>query len=115
MSRHSLLIGLILPLPPWAGAQATDPATRDLIEKLLSRIDGLEKRIAELEKEKTTAVAVTAPPAQPARPAPDTTHMAHDQAPIPEASQPSYPSLKIAGFGVLNFSASNLHGPNRGS
>src|SRR5258706_11022841 len=112
MSRKSLLIALILALSPWAAAQTTDPATRDLIEKLLSRIDGLEKRAAELEKEKPAALPP--PAAQPARPAPDTIHTAHDQAPIPEAGQTSYPSLKIAGFGDLNFSATDLHGPNGG-
>jgi hypothetical protein len=31
-------------------AQAIDPQTQELIQKLLSRVDTLEKRIAELEK-----------------------------------------------------------------
>jgi hypothetical protein len=110
MRRTFLLIGWILVLSPWAAAQATDPATRELIEKLLNRIDGLEKRVAELEKEKTAAVTL-APPTPEAAPPP--AHVAHDQAPIPEANG-SYPSLKIAGFGDVNFSATDLHGPNGG-
>src|SRR5713226_6591931 len=86
----SLVVGLLAVMPSaWAAAQTTDPATRELIEKLLHRIDGLEKRVAELEKEKSAAVTL-APPTPEAAPAP--AHVAHDQAPIPEANQP-YPSL----------------------
>src|SRR5207248_2335845 len=74
-----------------------------------ARIDGLEKRLAELEREK----GVPAP-----RPPAESAHLAHDQAPAPrmegDAAQPSYPSLKINGFSDIDFSATNLHAPAAG-
>src|SRR5271165_5005643 len=87
MSHRLIAIGLFAALLPGLHAQTTDPATRELIERLLTRIDGLEKRVAELEKGGTTAVslATRAAPqqaAQPQAPAPSPTeamHMAHDQ------------------------------------
>ena len=109
MRCKSLAIGLVVAFSPWAAAQTTDSATRDLIQKLLDRIDGLEKRVAELEKESPTAHV-----AAPARSPVETVHMTHDQAPQQETAQPTYPSLKIAGFGDINFSATNLHGPSGG-
>ena len=112
MSCKSPIIGLAVLLSPWVGAQTTDPATRELIERLLSRIDGLEKRVADLENQNSAAGAAVpaAPRAQPGTEA----HVTHDQALSPEAIQPVYPSLKIAGFGDLNFSATDLHGPSGG-
>ena len=50
--RESLMC-LFLALPSLAGAQTTDPATRELIERLLTRIDTLEKRVAQLENPAT--------------------------------------------------------------
>lgn len=46
MSRISLLFVVLAMGAPWAAAQTSDPATKELIEKLLARIDGLEKRVA---------------------------------------------------------------------
>lgn len=107
-------------MPPAAVAQASDPATRELIQKLLARIDGLEKRVAELEERASPiargpAAAVVTAAAVPQAGA----HTNHDQPPVPElaapeAAQPAYPSLKIAGFGDLDFAASTLHGPSGG-
>ena len=121
MSIRLLAIGLFVVLLPGAQAQTTDPATRELIERLLNRIDGLEKRVAELEKGGPATARSTAP-AVPAQAAPlsptEAMHLAHDQAPVPvtqsEATQPVYPSLKISGFGDVDFSATNLHGPSSG-
>jgi hypothetical protein len=114
-------VGLVLLLPFGASAQAADPATRQLIQQLMARIDTLEKRVADLEKAPGTARAVVpaAPAAAPAvaaaTPGP---HLDHDQAPAPEATgpeaQPVYPSLKIAGFSDFNFSATDLHGASGG-
>jgi hypothetical protein len=121
MRRTPLIVCLLVTLAPWAGAQSVDPATRELIQKLLSRIDTLEARVTELEQNATTRVA--APPAAavpgppPAKPAQTTTaavHAEHEQAPVPDAAQPSYPSLKIAGFGDVDFSSTDLHGANGG-
>jgi hypothetical protein len=108
-------------LLPGVQALTADPATRELIERLLSRIDGLEKRVVELEKGGPTTARSIAPsaPLQAAQPSPtEAMHLAHDQAPVPvtqsEATQPVYPSLKISGFGDVDFSATNLHGPSSG-
>jgi len=121
MSYRLLAIGLFVVLLPGAQAQTTDPATRELIERLLNRIDGLEKRVADLEKGGPSTARSTAPaaPAQAQQPSPtEAMHLAHEQAPVPitqsEATQPVYPSLKISGFGDVDFSATNLHGPSSG-
>ncbi len=130
MSHRLFAVGLLAVLLPGARGQTADPATRELIERLLSRIDGLEKRVQELEKggatalatNRPTAVAVS-PPAPPPTQSPSLTpteamHMAHDQPTVPvvqsEATQPVYPSLKIAGFGDINFSATDFHGTSSG-
>jgi hypothetical protein len=130
MSHRLFVIGLFAVLLPGARGQTADPATRELIERLLNRIDGLEKRVAELEKGGTTALATNrsaptpvSPPAPSPTQAPSPTpteamHMSHDQPPVPvtqsEATQPVYPSLKIAGFGDINFSATDFHGTSSG-
>ena len=121
MSYRLLAIGVFAVLLPGARAQTTDPATRELIERLLNRIDGLEKRVAELEKGGPTTARSTVP-AAPAQAPPlsptEAMHLAHDQAPVPitqsEATQPVYPSLKISGFGDVDFSATNFHGTSSG-
>jgi hypothetical protein len=119
MNRREMLVigrllaaGLILMVPS-AGAQAMDPATRALIEKMQQRIDGLEKRLADLEGQRAVAAVTPAPapaPAPPVAAAHD-----HDQAPMPgDLTHPEYPNLKIAGFGDIDFAASNLHGASGG-
>jgi len=118
--------GLLLMMPAWAGAQSTDAATQELIQQLLTRIDGLEKRVAELEREKAAvSSAAPAPSVETPAPAPQQTKPvaaqpppnihAHDQLPVPqppqaEPPQPVYPALRILGFGDVDFSSSNLHG-----
>ena len=120
MSHRLFAIGLVAALLPGMRAQTPDPATRQLIERLLTRIDGLEKRVAELEKAGATSQSVvSANPTPPASPSPtEAMHLAHEQAPAPivqsEAAQPVYPSLKISGFADVSFSATNLHGPSGG-
>ncbi|HUI54055.1 MAG TPA: hypothetical protein VLY04_03735 [Bryobacteraceae bacterium] len=111
------VIALFAMLAPGASAQTTDPATKELIEKLLSRIDSLEKRVAELEKGTVAATAAATPaPVKAAQPsAAQAVHMSHEAAPVPQAATPEtappvYPVLKIEGFGDLDFSATNLHG-----
>jgi len=117
------VFGLVLALSRLAGAQVADSATRELMEKLLSRIDTLEKRVAELEKDKSgaaaNAVAIADVPAAPvpanalARQTAQPAHE-HDVAPPPEGAQATYPSLKISGFAEVNFSATDLHGASGG-
>jgi len=95
------VFGLVLALSPLAGAQTADPVARDMIEKLLARIDTLEQRLADLEKDKpggqVNAVAAAPAPGV-AAPAAAQTHLDHDQAPAAEAARSAYPALKISGF-----------------
>jgi len=114
MKQRGIAACLVLMLPVCAWAQAGDQATRDLIQKLLTRIDGLEKRVAELEGERAPRAAMkTTPAAEPMAAA----HQ-HDEVPAPQVSpetmQPVYPSLKFAGFGDVDYAATNLHGPSGG-
>ena len=89
MSARQFAVCLFLALPNWAGAQTTDAATRELIERLLSRIDTLEKRVAQLENSGARAAAPTTPTAAPAVPTVETvqtTHQ-HDAPPLPDAGR----------------------------
>ena len=110
-----MLAGLVL-TAPGAMAQSMDPATRALIEKLQQRVDSLEKRLAELEQGHGPSAAAVAPP--PAAPAPAPTMAAahdHDQAPpAGELGHFESPTMKISGFGDMDFSASNLRGASGG-
>jgi len=102
-------MSVLLLLPPFSVAQTADPATRELIERLLSRIDTLEKRVAQLEGSAPRPAAIAPAPFAPAPIA-----HTHDQPPMPDAAQPSYPSLKLAGFSDFNFAATDLQGPSNG-
>ena len=105
MSRIVLLLLVTLGLgAPSAVGQTMDPATKELIDRLLARIDGLEKRVADLEGAEAAA--------KPLVPATQAIHEAHEQPPVPQAvveAAPVYPSLKISGFGDIDFSATDLH------
>jgi hypothetical protein len=119
MHCRALGIALLVMIPVSAAAQATDPATREIIEKLLARIDGLEKRVVELERGGAPRNAPASITAGTKPPAPETAAAVHDhdQAPAARsagADTPEYPALKIAGFADLNFAASNLHGASGG-
>jgi len=121
MKRIFQIVSPVVLLTSCAFGQSLDPATRELIQSLLVRIDGLERRVAELEQEKTAPQASPATLPNPAprsaaaleQPAPQPGHD-HDQAPVPEAAQPSYPLLKITGFSDLNFAANDSHVPVTG-
>jgi hypothetical protein len=120
MKFKAFAAGLLWILPVCAATQQPDPATRELIEKLLGRIDSLEKRVAELESERgrrpTAAPAALEIKTAPMEPA--AAH-AHDQVPVPQTTEPGplqtvYPLLKLAGFGDVDFAATNLHSPSGG-
>ena len=102
MGRLLLTLALLsLPL----AAQDADTATRQLIQKLLTRIDSLEKRVTELEAERAPRK-----PAPPAETPPPAAH-AHDMPPQQaEAANPIYPLLKISGFSDLNLGAIDQRG-----
>jgi len=77
--------------------------------------------VAELESERSArapapaAAPVTAEQRPPAPAVVPPMHD-HDQVPVPSANTPEreYPFLKLAGFGDMDFSATNLHGANGG-
>jgi hypothetical protein len=110
MKQAMLGIALLVSAPFISAAQSSD---RELIDKLLARIDSLEKRVAQLEGGKPAAAA--APSAALAASPSAAAQHAHDQPPVPstataaEAAQPTYPLLKISGFSDVNFSATDLH------
>ena len=96
--------------PPAQGDQS------ELIRALMARIDKLEKRVEELEGRgapvespaKALAKAAEAPSPGPGASA----HQMHDV--VMAEAQRDYPSLKIAGFSDINFSASDLPGSRSG-
>jgi hypothetical protein len=108
-SRELTLAAAIFLLSPAIWAQATDPA----VQQLLQRIDRLEKRVSELEAarpaqfpqgvERTPAPAVAAP--APAA--------GHDHG-TPVEPPTTFPSLKLSGFGDINFSSSDQKGARSG-
>src|SRR5215831_79025 len=115
MKTWMLGLALIVAMPPGSLAQSADPATRELIEKLLARIDTLEKRVAQLEKGGAPSAVAAAPTPAPVVPGPH----AHDQAAVPspaaaEAADTVYPLLKLSGFGNLDFGATNVRGSTAG-
>jgi len=115
MNCRALSAGLLLLMPICAAAQVADAGTREVIEKLMSRIDSLEKRVAELESEKSPRTPAAA--AKPEAPAAEAVAHSHDQAPAPQLApdlQPVYPSLKIAGFADVDFAATDLKGGSGG-
>lgn len=114
-------------------AQTTPPDQAALIEKMMQRIDQLEKRVNELEAEKRTLTG-TPSPAPEARLAPPPltvivpatspatvpgihTMPGMSGMPMDTSAPPSmvtYPSLHIAGFSDINFSADDRHGDHSG-
>lgn len=83
------------------------PPVDPLVQKLLERIDALERRVAELEGRRR--------PDASEEPAPEPEAAAAPQAgprfvePVPEV-QPTYPNLKFRGFTDFNFSATDESG-----
>ena len=103
---------------------ASQDSQAGLIRALLARIDKLEKRVEELEGRAAKPVppepaAAKAEPAAAPQPAPPDAaaailagHQGHDT--VVADAQRDYPSLKIAGFSDINFSASDLPGSRSG-
>lgn len=122
-----LLTTIILGVSELMWGQATTPAvSADVVQKLLDRIDRLEKRVAELEGTKAAvpapasgmvsapAVAVVSPP--PVKQEQATPAGEHDHGSIMNAGDqtPTYPSLKLAGFSDFNFSSTDAPGAKSG-
>jgi hypothetical protein len=118
---RTLVFGLAIILGTAALAQ-TPPAgdQTSIIQRLMERIDQLEKRVNDLEGEKRAALSVVAPsarpesqpPAEPAAAMQGMTHANHDTPPTPNDAV--YPSLHLAGFSDLNFAATDRKGDTSG-
>jgi hypothetical protein len=112
---RTLLLAALTAIACAAQSPSPDPATRALIEKLLERVDSLEKRLAELEKGGPAPRPVAAPQAAAS---PAAVHQSHDTPPAPSIAEqtaaPIYPTLKLNGFADVNFAATNAHAPISG-
>lgn len=116
---------LLLGMPLTASAQGMGLASQaELIRELLARVAKLESRVAELERQPKVswpasgvvlASMESMTPAGPAMEFPQSTLQASETVPAPGAdAQPSYPSLKLAGFSDFSFSATDLRGSRSG-
>lgn len=103
-----------------AKAQATpEPQQSEVVKALLTRIDKLEQRVAELEAGKTSTLQNEQP--QDAQiPRPEiveenlATHMHDDHPQNGRGVEPHFPSMQLHGFGDVDFSATDEHGSNSG-
>jgi hypothetical protein len=110
MSGRLALICAILTVAPFAQAQAPDPAAQaQLIQQLLQRIDRLENRVTELESGKTVTLVAKTPAAAPVIAQPGE----HDHG-TPVEPPTTFPSLRLSGFGDVNFVASDQRGVRSG-
>jgi hypothetical protein len=87
---------VLILVPPSARAQ------QELVEKLLARIDQLERRVAELERQAG------------AKPAPVPVAEHHPAAESQPAAAAATPALKLAGFSDFNFAATDQRGVRSG-
>ena len=106
--KHMRIFSIVLSTvmaAPWLCGQSMDPATRELIQTLVARIDGLEKRVSELEQKKKAAAPVV-PVKAVASALPQSAPAAHDhdQAPAAAAAtdveQPSCPPSRFRALGT---------------
>src|SRR5438128_851140 len=109
MNNALLFVYLLSCTIPALCAQAPDSGSQaDTIQKLMSRIEQLEKRVTELESAR--AGAARAPGTAPAvRPSPEA--LIHEPM---ETAMPTYPSFKMAGFSDINFAAGDRRGTRSG-
>jgi hypothetical protein len=109
-----LLFGMSVP----AYCQAVQSDQTELIRVLRSRIDQLEQRMAQMEKAMAiSSSAFQASPEAKLVPANPMAHMGHAEHVTGTdgvSGEANYPSLKIAGFSDLNFSATNQPGVKSG-
>jgi len=118
-------LSLLLALSSLAAAQAPDPARQtELIEKLLQRIDQLEKRVTELETARPVAAVTTAattaattvaiaPPETALVPA-GPMHEHESVGGTPLDAPATSPALHLSGFGDINYTASDRPGTHGG-
>ena len=112
---------LLLGMPLAAGAQETASSSQaELIRELLARVARLESRVAELENqpqvfrpasEVVLAHMVSTEPAAPLLEPSQAALQAPGTPPTPGAdTQPTYPSLHLAGFSDLAFASTDQRG-----
>ena len=89
-------------------AQDLNASQADLIRTLLTRIDRLEKRVAELETKTGATPEPVAPAVEPVVPAD-----IHDHG-TAAARIESFPAMRLTGFSDLNFSATDQRGSKSG-
>ena len=137
-----VLLASLLAVPSSAAQSSSGSEEAVLIQRLMDRIDQLEKRVSELEGEKGANTRAAPSPAATAQtqPAPTTapqttTPAVATAAPIPaeapvesvmggmqhpdhqvgtQGAEVTYPSLHLAGFSDINFSATTLKGSHSG-
>ena len=123
MKRQGVFIFLVMFGVPTAWAQsANSVAQTELIQTLLARIEGLERRVTELERRQETSdpalsVGFSTASNSPQAPAAATLNQqsaARQQQAVLADMMPTYPSLKIAGFGDFNFSSTDQPGSKSG-
>ncbi|MCU1259340.1 MAG: hypothetical protein JWO80_2225 [Bryobacterales bacterium] len=108
------ILSILLILPSGAWAQAADAADQsELIRQLLQRIDRLEKRVNELEATRPAAAVVSGTPAVAAVSATPAAIVDHNHG-APVEPPTSYPSLRLSGFGDIDYNASDQHGSHNG-
>jgi len=117
----ALGVSLLVSSAAWAQAPAATQA--ELIDRLMGRIDQLEKRVAELESGRSISraepargpeAAASSPAAPgPAALAPAEAGHEHDHGTVLDSAQ-TYPSLRLSGFSDINFSASQQPGTKSG-
>ena len=126
MKKQWKLVGLLLlGMPMIAGAQETHPFSQaELIRELLARVARLESRVAELENQPGVSRPASAvmlahmgstlpavPPQEPLQAGPQ----ASENPSVPTAdTQPTYPSLHLAGFSDFAFAATDQRGARSG-
>lgn len=120
----SVLVLLLAARVALAQGPPSAPPSQPSVQELLDRIDRLEKRVVELEKNErqlaeaqpTSSVQPTASPVQPAQAgnAPISSNHEHRASAQVQESEVHYPSLQIRGFADVDFAATDQKGSNSG-
>jgi hypothetical protein len=121
MKRKWVSIFMVMLGVPTVWAQSTNSlAQTELIQTLLARIDGLERRVTELERRPAGMAVAAASSITPNNPQGTATATANQQSAARQQQAlladmtPTYPALKMAGFSDLNFSATDQPGSTSG-
>ena len=121
MKRQWVSIFMVMLGVPTVWAQSTNSlAQTELMQALLARIDGLEKRVTELERGQAGVAVAAASLITSNNPQATATATTNRQAATRQQQAlladmlPTYPALKVAGFSDFNFSATDQPGSKSG-